>query len=150
MRRSAIALTLGLSAGIVTAPAALADTPDTPSCLGVVTAQRAVAHHDIGDHASTQDEPRLGLGNVTRLLLGDDAHRGDLGALLGEIDETAAPAAAAGGPACHGSTMMRMSVATVPTLPRANRTSRGRRGPDVIDSPACSCPAPGLSLLACP
>jgi hypothetical protein len=90
MRRSVIALTLGLSAGIVTAPAAFADTPDSPNCLGVVTAQRAVAHHDIGDHASSQEEPRLGLGNVTRLLLGDDAHIGDLGALLGEIDEDAA------------------------------------------------------------
>ena len=87
MRRSIIALTLALSAGIVTAPAASADTPDNPDCLGVVTAQRAVAHHDIGEHASSQDEPRLGLGNVTRLLLGDDAHIGDLGSLLGVIDE---------------------------------------------------------------
>ena len=86
MRRSIIALTLVLSAGIVTAPAASADTPDNPNCLGVVTAQRAVAHHDIGEHASSQDEPRLGLGNVTRLLLGDDAHIGDLGSLLGVID----------------------------------------------------------------
>ena len=90
MRRSVIALTLGLSAGTVTAPSAFADTPDSPNCLGVVTAQRAVAHHDIGEHASAQEEPRLGLGNVTRLLLGDDAHIGDLGALLGEIDEDAA------------------------------------------------------------
>jgi hypothetical protein len=45
-----------------------------------------VAHHDIGEHASAQEEPRLGLGNVTRLLLGDDAHNGDLGSLLGAID----------------------------------------------------------------
>jgi hypothetical protein len=87
MRRLTIALTLALSAGIVTAPAASADPPDNPDCLGVVTAQRAVAHHDIGEHASSQDEPRLGLGNVTRLLLGDDAHIGDLGSLLGVIDE---------------------------------------------------------------
>jgi hypothetical protein len=86
MRRWTVALTLALSAGIVTAPAAAADTPDNPNCLGVVTAQRAVAHHDIGEHASAQEEPRLGLGNVTRLLLGDDAHNGDLGSLLGAID----------------------------------------------------------------
>lgn len=90
MRRSITALTLALSAGIVTAPAAAADTPDNPNCLGVVTAQRAVANHDIGEHASTQEEPRLGLGNVTTLLLGDDAHIGDLGAFLGEIDGDAA------------------------------------------------------------
>jgi hypothetical protein len=86
MRRWTVALTLALSAGIVTAPAAAADTPDSPNCLGVVTAQRAVANHDIGEHASAQEEPRLGLGNVTRLLLGDDAHNGDLGSLLGAID----------------------------------------------------------------
>jgi hypothetical protein len=87
MRRLTIALTLALSAGIVTAPTASADPPDNPNCLGVVTAQRAVAKHDIGEHASSQDEPRLGLGNVTRLLLGDDAHIGGLGSLLGVIDE---------------------------------------------------------------
>jgi hypothetical protein len=86
MRRSIIVLALALSAGVAAAPTAAADTPETPSCLGVVTAQRAVANHDIGEHASDQEEPRLGLGNVTRLLLGDDAHIGDLGALLGEID----------------------------------------------------------------
>jgi hypothetical protein len=90
MRRSITALTLALSAGFVAAPAAAADTPDNPNCLGVVTAQRAVANHDIGEHASAQEEPRLGLGNVTRLILGDDAHIGDLGAFLGEIDEDAA------------------------------------------------------------
>ena len=90
MRRSIIVLALAMSAGIVAAPAAAADTPDTPNCLGVVTAQRAVADQDIGDHASAQEEPRLGLGNVTRLILGDDAHIGDFGALLGEIDENPA------------------------------------------------------------
>jgi hypothetical protein len=87
MRRATIALALALLVGIVTAPAVAADPADNPNCLGVVTAQRAVAHHDIGEHASSQDEPRLGLGNVTRLLLGDDAHVGDLGSLLGVIDE---------------------------------------------------------------
>jgi hypothetical protein len=88
MRRSTIALGTGAAAiaTILVAQPAAADTPDNPSCLGVVTAQRAVANHDIGDHASSQDEPRLGLGNVTRLLLGEDAHIGDLGVLLAAID----------------------------------------------------------------
>jgi hypothetical protein len=49
-----------------------------------------VAHHDIGEHASSQEEPRLGLGNVTRLVLGEDAHIGDFGSFLGEIDGDAA------------------------------------------------------------
>jgi hypothetical protein len=86
MRRPIVVLTLALSAVVLTAPAASADPPDDPECLGVVTSQRAVAHHDIGEHASSQEEPRLGLGNVTRLLLGDDARIGDLGSLLGVID----------------------------------------------------------------
>jgi hypothetical protein len=87
MRRSAIALAAGgFTAILVAQPAAASEAPDNPNCLGVVTAQRAVAHHDIGEHASSQEEPRLGLGNVARLLLGDDAHVGDLGALLGVID----------------------------------------------------------------
>jgi hypothetical protein len=88
MRRSAITLAAGGAAILLVAqPAAAAAAPsDNANCLGVVTAQRAVAHHDIGEHASSQEEPRLGLGNVARLLLGEEAHVGDLGALLGEID----------------------------------------------------------------
>lgn len=86
MRRSTIVSALAASAVLAVAPSAQADPPDTANCLGVVTAQRAVAHHDIGEHASSQDEPRLGLGNVARLLLGQDAHVSDLGTLLGQID----------------------------------------------------------------
>jgi hypothetical protein len=87
MRRSAITLAAGGAAILLVAqPAAAAAPSDNANCLGVVTAQRAVAHHDIGEHASSQEEPRLGLGNVARLLLGEEAHVGDLGALLGEID----------------------------------------------------------------
>lgn len=94
MRRSAIAMTVGLLVVIATAPVAAADPPENARCFGVVSSQRAVAYHDIGEHASSQDEPRLGLGNVTRLLLGDDAHIGDFGTFLGEIDgipETSCP-----------------------------------------------------------
>jgi hypothetical protein len=91
MRRSAVAVAAGgLAAILVAQPAAAAEAPDNPNCLGVVTAQRAVAHHDIGEHASAQEAPRLGLGNVARLLLGEDAHVGDLGSLLGVIDGDAA------------------------------------------------------------
>jgi hypothetical protein len=78
----------GLTAVLFTATPALGDTPpDNANCLGVVTAQRAVANHDIGEHASSQEEPRLGLGNVAREILGPGAHPGQLGAFLGEIDE---------------------------------------------------------------
>ena len=91
MRGTTVLLSTGLSAGLfavlITAPPALGDTPPADAnCLGVVTAQRAVTHHDIGEHASSQEEPRLGLGNVAEEVLGDGAHVGELGAFLGEID----------------------------------------------------------------
>jgi hypothetical protein len=91
MRGSTAVLSIGLSAGLIAvlfaAPPALGGTPPRDAnCLGVVTAQRAVAHHDIGAHASAQEEPRLGLGNVAEEVLGDGARVGELGAFLGEID----------------------------------------------------------------
>lgn len=91
MRGSTAALSALLSAGLTAvlfmAPPALGDTPpENTNCFGVVSSQRARAHHDIGEHASSQEEPRLGLGNVARLVLGDDAHMGEFGAFLGEID----------------------------------------------------------------
>lgn len=75
----------GLSAGaaaclVLGAPAAAADPPDgkgtnttetrstgaptNPRGFGSVTSQRALDDHDIGEHASSQTEPRLGVGNV--------------------------------------------------------------------------------------
>lgn len=72
-------------AGAVAAGAA-GNAPENANCLGVVTSQRAVAHHDLGEHASEQEEPRQGIGNITREILGEDAHVGDFGAFLGEID----------------------------------------------------------------
>ena len=90
MRGSIAVLSTGLSAGLITvllaAPPVLAGPPDDAQCLGVVTAQRAVANHDIGEHASSQDEPRLGLGNAAEAVLGDGTHVGEFGAFLGEID----------------------------------------------------------------
>jgi hypothetical protein len=76
----------GLIAVLLTAPPALGDPPADANCLGVVTAQRAEANHDIGEHASSQEEPRLGLGNVAEEVLGDGTHVGEFGAFLGEID----------------------------------------------------------------
>jgi hypothetical protein len=90
VRGSSAGLSTGLSAGLIAvlfAAPALGNTPPAnANCLGVVTAQRAVANHDIGEHASSQDEPRLGLGNVAEEVLGDGTHVGEFGAFLGEID----------------------------------------------------------------
>ena len=92
MRRLAIALasgalaTGGIAGILIAQPAAAADGPDTANCWGVVTSQRAVALQDIGEHSSSFDTPRLGLGNVARAVVGEEAHLGDLGALFAVTD----------------------------------------------------------------
>jgi hypothetical protein len=89
MRRSLVALVVVPVALLVSPAPAQAAAPANPDCWGVVTAQQASTLHDLGEHASAQTEPRLGLGNVARALLGDDAHVSDLGTLLASIDGTA-------------------------------------------------------------
>lgn len=87
MRRR-IGTALGAAALLATliAPAAMAGS-GTNACWGVVTSQRASTTHDMGTHSSSfAGEPRLGLGNVARLLLGEDASVGELGALLASLD----------------------------------------------------------------
>jgi hypothetical protein len=87
---SRLAIAAGLTLGtLTTAGAAIAAQPDDPDCWGVVTAQRAVSEGDVGEHSAAQDEPRLGLGNVARAILGEDAHVSDLGTFLAEADELA-------------------------------------------------------------
>jgi hypothetical protein len=69
----------------VLAPAGTAAQPPSPNCWGAVTAQRASTEHDIGEHASAQSEPRLGIGNVAELFTG--SHQpGALGSLLASLD----------------------------------------------------------------
>lgn len=91
IRLGAIIATLAIAIG---APAAVS-AADNSRCWGVVTSQRAVALHDMGEHSSSfAGERRLGLANVARLVLGEDATLGDLGAALGSLDgipETSCP-----------------------------------------------------------
>jgi hypothetical protein len=54
------------------------------SCWGTVTSQRASTFHDVGEHASSQSTPRLGLGNVARLLGFNSV--GELGQFLASVD----------------------------------------------------------------
>lgn len=66
-------------------PALAGGGPVNPNCWGVVTAQRATsAPGSMGEHASNQTEPRLGLANVARAFGFD--HISDLGSFLAEID----------------------------------------------------------------
>ena len=75
-------LLLALMLGAMTAAPAFAD--DGRNCWGTVTAQRASTVHDIGAHSSAQSEPRLGLGNVTRLF--GFNHVSELGSFLASVD----------------------------------------------------------------
>ena len=78
---SGLLLTLMLLA--VSVAPAFAD--DGSNCWGMVTSQRASTVHDIGQHTSSQSEPRLGLGNVARLF--GFSSVGELGSFLASVDE---------------------------------------------------------------
>jgi hypothetical protein len=89
---------LGLLLVAAATSAVLAAKPANPSCWGVVTSQRAVAVGDLGEHSSTQDTPRMGLGNFARFLhdLGLTAgpHISDTGTVAAGLDafpETSCP-----------------------------------------------------------
>jgi hypothetical protein len=75
----------GLLMTALAAPPVFADTPTDANCWGTVVSQRATTSHDIGEHSSSQSEPRLGLGNVAALLGFDSV--GELGAFLASVDE---------------------------------------------------------------
>ena len=93
-RVAVIALVVGFSIGLLALPA-WADAPDNPNCWGVVSSQFAKAAGGLGEHSSSfAGEPRLGLGNVARAVLGEGAHVSDLGTALAGLDalaETSCP-----------------------------------------------------------
>jgi len=69
-----VLISLG-AASLLTAPALATAAPTsqqgsritTSNCWGVVSAQLAKVEGGLGDHTSSQANPRLGLGNVARL-----------------------------------------------------------------------------------
>jgi hypothetical protein len=66
------------------APPVFADMPTAANCWGTVVSQRATTSHDIGEHSSSQTEPRLGLGNVAQQFGFDSV--GALGSFLASVD----------------------------------------------------------------
>lgn len=64
---------------------ALADPEGQQNCWGTVVSQRASHYHDIGQHSSAQQEPRLGVGNLAHEVF--DTSVGQLASLLGDIDD---------------------------------------------------------------
>jgi hypothetical protein len=83
-RTRALALTgvVGIVASLALATPAMA--ADGSSCWGVVSSQAARSDGGLGAHASSFDEPRLGIGNVARLFNVNGP--GGLGTLLASID----------------------------------------------------------------
>jgi hypothetical protein len=83
----ALAAALALSA--LTASTALAGVgnTDTPlkSCFGIASGQRASTVHDTGEHSSSFDEPRLGVGNLVFRVFGFSSV-GEGGSVLASLD----------------------------------------------------------------
>lgn len=59
--------------------------PDMNNCFGLASGQRASTLHDTGEHASSFDEPRTGIGNLAFRVFGLDSV-GEAGAILAEAD----------------------------------------------------------------
>ena len=78
-----------LAALMLAAPPASADLsdPNTPieSCFGIAAGQRASTVHDLGEHSSSFDEPRVGVGNLVFRIFGFDSV-GAGGSALAELD----------------------------------------------------------------
>ena len=76
-------------AGKLSEPASQRTT--TSNCWGVVSAQLAQVEGGIGQHSSSQETPRLGLGNVARLFydmgLIESSTLSALGSFLASLDE---------------------------------------------------------------
>jgi hypothetical protein len=61
--------------------------PDNPNGFGTVVSQKGCNYHDVGEHSSSQDEPRQGVGNVSRNDGSPGDHPGDHGGFVGDLDD---------------------------------------------------------------
>lgn len=82
IRTLAVAGALGIIASLAVAAPAVA--AEGSNCWGVVSSQAARSDGGLGAHASSFEEPRLGIGNVARLFNVEGP--GGLGTLLASID----------------------------------------------------------------
>jgi hypothetical protein len=58
--------------------------PDHPNCWGTVVSEVATTTHTVGEHSSSQQEPRQGVGNVARTDGAKGDHPSDHGKFVGE------------------------------------------------------------------
>lgn len=88
----AAASVLTIASPTIAAPASQTPSKSTvDNCWGVVSAQLAHVEGGLGDHTSSQSNPRLGLGNVARPFyeqgLIDAPTLSALGSFLASLDE---------------------------------------------------------------
>jgi hypothetical protein len=81
--------------------------PDNPNGFGTVVSQKGCNYHDVGEHSSSQEEPRQGVGNVARNDGSPGDHPGDHGGFVGELDNQVGAdpdnvTNASGDPGCSG------------------------------------------------
>ena len=86
-RLAAIPAALALTVVVSSAAAAGVGSNDTPikSCFGIASGQRASVIGDTGEHASSFDEPRLGIGQLVFKVLGFSSI-GEAGSFLAGAD----------------------------------------------------------------
>lgn len=87
----AAASVLASASPTIAAPASQPSSQNSANnCWGVVSAQLAQVEGGLGDHTSSQSDPRLGLGNVARLFyeqgLIDEPTLSALGSFLASLD----------------------------------------------------------------
>ena len=73
---------MSVIAGIMVIDAFAAKAYD-PNCWGEVTSQFASGPGNLGEHASAQEEPRQGVGNVAKTDVAPGDHVSDHGRLVG-------------------------------------------------------------------
>jgi hypothetical protein len=86
-RLAAIPAALALTVFVSSAAAAGVGDHDTPiqSCFGIASGQRASVVGDTGEHASSFDEPRTGIGQLIFKVFGFSSI-GEAGSFLASVD----------------------------------------------------------------
>ncbi|MBI2029607.1 hypothetical protein HYT02_04280 [Candidatus Gottesmanbacteria bacterium] len=80
------AVSSGVIVSILATGSVFATGPELNNCWGTVVSQRASYYHDVGEHASSQSEPRVGVGNLAHDVF--DMSVGELASLLGTLDDS--------------------------------------------------------------
>lgn len=89
IKKFIITSTMGAAIVIGSALPVFATGPGVNNCWGTVVSQRASYYHDIGEHSSSQTEPRVGVGNLAKELgpvFGVEGV-GGLASVLGSLDD---------------------------------------------------------------